>query len=110
MFPGCSDDAVVEVMGQMHGVAVASHRLVLAGVLEVDQRELWRLDGASSVEDWLQLRFGVSRRTAQNWVRVARGFVFTPQLAERYASGVLSWDQVVACVDLVAFGGLSDAE
>jgi hypothetical protein len=110
MFGGVSDDEVVDTMGQLHGVSAASHRLFLAGVLEVDQRELWRLDGARSMAMWLDLRFGMSHATAVTTVRVARAFVFTPEIAAQYEADRLSWDQAVACVDLVAFGGLSDAE
>ena len=110
MFVGVADDEVVDTMSQLHGVSAASHRLFLAGVLEVDQRELWRADGAHSVEMWLDMRFGMAHSTAVQTVRVARGFVFTPDVAARYEADLLSWDQVVACVDLVAFGGLSDAE
>jgi hypothetical protein len=110
MYFAASVDAVVEVAGQMHGLSSASHRQFLAAVLEVDQRGLWRVDGAHSMEMWLSMRFAMRHATAVETLRVARGFVFSPQIADQYAADHLSWDQVVSCVDLVAFGGLSDAE
>src|SRR5687767_10068643 len=46
MFVGATDEAIEEVVGQMHGVANASMHVLLAGVVELDQREAWRIDGA----------------------------------------------------------------
>src|SRR3954447_3678221 len=94
----------------MHGVANAAMRVLLAGVVEIDQRELWRVDAASSMESWLEMRHGVSHATARQWVRTARALVYTPTIADTFDAGHLSWDQLVAAVDLVAFGGLDEAE
>jgi hypothetical protein len=109
MFGRSTDDAVIEVLEQMHGVANASTRLLLAAIVEVDQRELWTADGAHSMAMWLEMRHGVASATARRWLRVARGLVFCPELAATFEAGHLSWDQLVAAVELVAFGGGDDA-
>jgi hypothetical protein len=110
MFGTVTDDAVLEVAGQMLGVSNAAMRQFLAALVEVDQRELFRDDGAVSIEGWIALRYAASHATARSWVRVARGLVFCPDIAARFERNDLSWDQLVACIDLVAFAGLTDAE
>jgi hypothetical protein len=108
MFPHASDEEIVDLVGQMHGIGNASLRLLLAGVVELDQRESWRADGAHSMAMWLEMRHGVSSATARQWLRVARGLVFCPEIAATFEAGHLSWDQLVAAVELVAFGGGDD--
>lgn len=109
MFGAATDDAVIEVAGQLLGVSNAAMRPVLGALIEIDQRELWRRDGAHSTEMWCEMRFGVSHATARSWVRVARGLVYCPTLGQRFDASHLSWDQLVAAIDLVAFGGMSEA-
>lgn len=109
MFGPASDDELVDTIAQMHGIANASLRILLAGIVEVDQRQLWRIDAAASVEAWLTMRHGVSYATARSWMRAGRGLVFCPSLAQAFADGHLSFDQLVAAIDLVAFGGADEA-
>lgn len=109
MFWTADDDAISEVADQMWGVQNASLRQFLAAVVVADQRESWRVDGALSTVMWLEMRFGISHAHARQLVRVGRGLVFCPEVASRFEAGHLSWDQVVACVDLVAYGQGSDA-
>ena len=109
MFGAVGDDELIDTMGQMHGIANAAMRILLAGIVEVDQRELWRADGVRSTADWVELRYGVSAFTARSWVRVARGLVFCPTVAESFEAGHLSWDQLVSCVELVAHAGGDEA-
>src|SRR3954452_21241339 len=109
VFGPADDDAVLEVIDQMHGVTNAAMRVLLAAVVEAAQRETWRLDGAHSMPMWLQMRHGIGHDTARRWVRVARGLVFGPELAERFGAGRLSWDQLVPAVELVAYGTGDDA-
>ena len=110
MFAGAEDDALAEVIGQMHGLASASMRQLLAALVELDQRETWRIDGVTSAAMWLQMRLGVAEHTARDWVRVARALVYCPAVADVFEAGHLSWDQLVAAVDLVAYSGAGDAE
>ena len=108
MFVGVTDEAIEEVVGQMHGISNASMRVLLAGVVELDQREAWAADGARSMAMWLEMRQGLGHATAHQWVRVARGLVFCPTLAATFEAGHLSWDQLVAAIDLVAFGASAE--
>jgi hypothetical protein len=108
MFAFAGDDDLVDVIDQMHGVANAAMHALLSALVEMDQRETWRIDGATSTAMWLQLRHGLSELAARQWVRVARGLVFCPSVAASFRDGHLSWDQLVAAVDLVAHGGMTD--
>ena len=58
---------------------------------------------------WLCMRQGMTDARAHQVVRVARGLVFCPHLAERFDAGSLSWEQLAACVELVAYGWGDDA-
>ena len=98
------DEELVEVIDQMHGISNASTAMLLAALIEFDQRDGWRVDGAWSTAMWLQMRHGMSRSSAARFVRVARGLVFCPQLASLFQAGKLSFDQLVPAVDLVAYG------
>lgn len=109
MFVAETDEAIEEVVGQMHGIGNASMRILLAGVVELDQREAWTADGARSMAMWLEMRHGVNGVTARQWVRIARGLVFCPSVAAAFEAGHLSWDQLVSAVDLVAYGGAGEA-
>lgn len=109
MFVAETNETIEDVVGQMHGVGSASMRILLAGVVELDQREAWRDDGARSMAMWLEMRHGVNGMTARQWVRMGRGLVFCPTLAATFEAGHLSWDQLVAAVDLVAYGGADEA-
>lgn len=103
-----ADEALVEVVDQMHGISNASMRMLLAALVEIDQRESWKADGCHSTAMWLRARHGLTDTSAAQWVRVARGLVFCPAVADAFDAGRLSWEQVVACVDLVAFGHADD--
>jgi len=104
MFGGFGTESLVEVIDQMHGVSNASTAMLLAALVVFDQRDGWRADGAWSSAMWLQMRHGMSQSNATRHVRVARGLVFCPQLAELFQAGRLSFDQLVPAVDLVAYG------
>jgi hypothetical protein len=110
MFVSIDAAEIEEVVGQMVAVSNAALRVALAGIVELDQREAWRVDGAHSMASWLEMRHGLSATTARQWVRVARGLVFCPELAATFEAGHLSWDQLMSSIDLVAFTSLADAD
>src|SRR3954453_20924995 len=103
------DEELVEVIDQMHAVSNASTAMLLAALVVFDQRDGWRVDGAWSTAMWLQMRHGMSQAVAGRFVRVARGLVFCPALAAQFQAGRLSFDQLVPCVELVAYGWADDA-
>jgi Domain of unknown function (DUF222)/HNH endonuclease len=79
-------------------MAAKAGRLVqLTG--ELDRREGWRAEGATSLETWIVERCGVSISTARSWAHVAERLFDLPQLAEGLSEGELSFDKVRAVVD-----------
>jgi hypothetical protein len=66
---------------------------------ELDRREGWRVEGATSLEAWIVQRCGVSVATARALAHVAERLFDLPQLAEGLSEGELSFDKVRAVVD-----------
>jgi len=88
-------------------VAALTGRLVqLAG--ELDRRQGWRAEGATSLEGWIVARTGASVPTARAQAHVAERLFDLPHLAAGLASGDLSFDKVRAVVDVAVPG--TDAE
>src|ERR671919_20784 len=81
--PGESTEPIAALDRAAAEIAAASAQ-ALRAVADVDQRGLWRHDGATSMSSWLAARYGLGWGTAREWVRVAQA----------YASGGLSWDQL----------------
>ena len=75
------DGAIVELLG------------------EVDRRESFRDEGATSAEPWLAERFGVSQPTARAYVHVARRAFDLPHLVAGLCAGELSFDKLRAVAD-----------
>src|SRR5438309_5974306 len=67
----------------------------------IDEQELWRMDGATSMSSWLAARYGVAWATAREWVRVANALRSLPAIAQAYAEGRLSFDQLKALTRFV---------
>jgi Domain of unknown function (DUF222) len=63
-------------------------------VASCDDKNLWSRDGATSMTSWLAGRYGLAWGTAREWVRVAHALRKLPGIAQAYASGRLSWDQL----------------
>ena len=68
---------------------------LLREVAWFDREKSWKKDGATSMTAWLAGRYGVAWGTARSWVRVARRFEELPAIASAFASGRLSWDQLL---------------
>jgi hypothetical protein len=82
----------------------ARHMASLAGLIvlltgELDRREGWRDEGATSLEAWLVERLGLSVATARAFAHVGERLFDLPQLAAGLTSGALSFDKVRAVVD-----------
>lgn len=77
-------------------VHCAAHLEVLDLVAEMDRTEEWTYDGASSMGNWLANRYGLSRHTAAEWVRVAGAIPELPAIRAAYQAGRMSFDQVRA--------------
>jgi Domain of unknown function (DUF222)/HNH endonuclease len=90
----------------MQSAAEAAHRMgALLGhfvelVGELDRRQGWRDEGATSLEAWIVERCGVSVPTARAWAHVAGRLFDLPQLATALSAGEISFDKVRAVVDV----------
>jgi hypothetical protein len=67
---------------------------LLATVGELDRREAWRSEGATSCAGWLTQRLGLAEGTGRVWSRVAERLWDLPHLAQGLRVGALSFDKV----------------
>jgi Domain of unknown function (DUF222)/HNH endonuclease len=89
----------------LEGAAASSRRMAceagnfvqLTG--ELDRREGWRAEGATSLEAWIVERCGVSVATARAYAHVAEKVYDLPHLAAGLAGGELTFDKVRAVAD-----------
>jgi hypothetical protein len=79
-------------------LASLAGRIVLLAA-ELDRREGWRAEGATSIATWLAERCDVSAATARAWAHVGGRLFDLPQLAEGLCAGEISFDQARAVVD-----------
>lgn len=80
-----------------HLASLAGRIVLLAA--ELDRREGWRAEGATSLESWLSQRCNVATATARAWSHVGTRLFDLPRLADGLCAGALSFDQVRAVVD-----------
>jgi hypothetical protein len=66
----------------------------LAWIAVVDERRLWRRDGATSMTAWLAGRWGLARSTTREMVRVASALKDLPSIRRAFEERRLSWDQL----------------
>lgn len=76
----------------------AGRMVLLTG--ELDRRQGWRAEGATSLEAWIVERCGVSVPTARAWAHVAERLFDLPHLSAGLSEGELSFDKVRAVVDM----------
>jgi hypothetical protein len=88
------DETVVERLDRATAAVSAASAELLRSAAEGDDQRVWRRDGATSMTSWLAARYGIAWGTAREWVRVAHALRRLPRIAEAYASGRLSWDQL----------------
>ena len=93
-----TSELMEEAAATSRQLAALAGRIVLLAA-ELDRREGWRADGATSLEAWLAERCNVSFATARAWSHVGSRLSRLPRLAEGLGSGALSFDQVRAVVD-----------
>jgi hypothetical protein len=77
--------------------SLAGRMVQLTG--ELDRRQGWRAEGATSLEAWIVKRCGVSLATARAWAHVGERLFDLPHLAAGLSEGELSFDKVRAVVD-----------
>jgi Domain of unknown function (DUF222) len=106
MAPTTTTIATLSTSELMEEAAATSRRLAsLAGRIvllaaELDRREAWREEGATSLAAWLSERCAVSPATARAWAHVGNRLSDLPALADGLCDGAVSFDQVRAVVDV----------
>jgi hypothetical protein len=85
---------LVEIIDRTTAVIASASSERLRALAAYDEQKLWRRDGATSMTSWLAARYGLGRGTAREWVRVAHALRGLPRIAEAYAGGEISWDQL----------------
>src|SRR5580704_6412192 len=84
-----------EAAATSRALASLAGRLALVSA-ELDRREGWRADGATSLESWMVERCGVSVPTAKAYATVGERLFDLPHLAGALCEGSLSFDKVRA--------------
>ena len=73
---------------------------LLATVGELDRREAWRTEGATSCGAWLTQRLGIAEATGRVWSQVAEHLWDLPHLAQGLRVGAITFDKVRAAVEI----------
>jgi hypothetical protein len=93
-----TEDIMEEVAETSRLLASKAGRMVqLTG--ELDRRQGWRAEGATSLEAWIVEHCGVSLPTARAWAHVGERLFDLPHLAAGLSEGELTFDKVRAVVD-----------
>jgi hypothetical protein len=85
---------------RLGGVVSSALGSLLTVVGELDRREAWRTEGATSSGAWLAQRLGVAEGTGRAWSRVAEKLWDLPHLAQGLRVGALNFDKVRAAVEI----------
>ncbi len=88
-------DVIAESAKQMASLAAT----IVQHAGELDRREGWRDDGATSLQDWLVGRLGVSKSTAKVYAHLSERLFDLPHLTAGLGEGDLSLDKVRTLVD-----------
>ena len=67
-------------------------------VAELHAREAFYEDGAKDAASWLEMKLGLSYKTAAVWAEIARALETLPHLAAAFADGTISLDKLAVCV------------
>jgi hypothetical protein len=94
-----TSELMEEAAATSRQLASLAGRIVLLAA-ELDRREAWREEGATSLETWLSERCAVSSSTARAWAHVGTRLFDLPALADGLCDGAVSFDQVRAVVDV----------
>jgi hypothetical protein len=103
-----SNEEIMELAAESARRMASQAGLIVQLAGELDRREGWRAEGATSLESWMVERLGVSVPTARAFAHVGERLFDLPHLAAGLSSGDLSFDKVRAVVD--AATPESDAE
>src|SRR5438034_1118137 len=89
------NDALVRGMDSWHQRACRAQRNLLSLVVEADEYQIWKQDGARDMAHWLWMRYGLSEWKARRWIVAAHALRSLPLIDEAFTSGALGVDKVV---------------
>jgi hypothetical protein len=90
-------DEDLRTANDVEAALVATHQGRLTAIVgEIDRRQAFRADGATSTQAWLVERNGISAASARSLVRVAERLFDLPSLAGALSGGEVSFDKVRA--------------
>jgi hypothetical protein len=72
-----------------------------APIVAFDRAELWRESGARDMEDWMSVRYGMSRTLARKEVCIAHALEERPFISDAFRRGLLSLDKVELLCEFV---------
>ncbi|MGH2827210.1 MAG: DUF222 domain-containing protein, partial [Actinomycetota bacterium] len=64
-------------------------------IAELDDRRVWRVDGAKSMAEWVAANFGISQWAARRWIAAGHALGELPQVRAALRRGQLSLDKVL---------------
>jgi hypothetical protein len=103
-----SNEEIMELAAETARHMASSAGLIVLLGGELDRREGWREEGATSLQAWMEQRLGVSAPTARTFAHVGKRLFDLPHLASALSAGELSFDKVRVVAD--AATPESDAE
>ena len=94
-----SNDEIVDRLERLFREKAAVEGAIVVLLGEVERRQTYRRDGATSSEAWAVERFGVSTPTARAYSHLAQKAWDIPHLVTGLCDGELSFDKVRAVAD-----------
>src|SRR3984957_10854163 len=95
-----SNEEIMELAAESARRMASQAGLIVLLTGELDRREGWRAEGATSLEAWIVERCGVSLANARAFAHVAEKLNDLPHLAAGLSSGDLSFDKVRVVADV----------
>ncbi len=83
-------DAIAHAIDNLDALEIAIRIARLEWIVECDERQAWKEDGACSMPDWIAFRYGYARATSVELVRVAYAVRELPCVRAAFAEGRLS--------------------
>jgi hypothetical protein len=97
-----SNEEISEHLDGLFRLKAAVDGEIVVNLGEVDRRQVYRDDGATSTETWAAERFGISTPTARALTRLGEKAWDLPHLVGSLCAGDLSLDKVRAVADVAA--------
>ena len=88
-------DAIAHAIDTLDAIEIAIRLKRLEWIVDYDEREAWKDDGACSMVDWLIYRRSYARDSAREHLRVAHALRDLPHVKAAALDGRLSWDKIV---------------